>query len=201
MSLNIQSAIRNVEKLLSAKKRKVPRPLDTVSASRVKKAASGADVEYIIWGIPLGEEHENVLHTKSKSMAEAKKIIKILEEEHGCTKCRVQVLDLTKAPDFSKIFSKRTARATSGSTRVMSSAKKTKILAMLGVGSKPNLRLLNKLVSRGAITADEVVNAVGEALFLKRVNKRVVEAITMALRETLGVEDTIDMDMDMEEAA
>ena len=189
MSLKIQSAIRNVEKLLAAKKA-------PATAKVSLKAASGADVEYIIWGIPPGEEHENVLHTKSKSMAEAKKIIKILETEHGCTKCHVQVLDLTKAPDFSKVLSKKTARATSGSTKVTSSAKKLKILAMLGVGSKPNLRLLNKMINRGQITSDEVVAAVSEALLLKRVNKRVIEAIGLALREVLGVEDSIDMDME-----
>ena len=50
------------------------------------------------------------------------------------------------------------------------------------------------------ITAEEVVNAVGEALFLKRVNKRIVEAITNALRETLM--DAGEMvEMDESEAA
>ena len=73
-------------------------------------------------------------------------------------------------------------------------AKKTKILAMLGVGSKPNLRLLNKLIGRGVITAEEVVNAVGEALFLKRVNKRIVEAIVTALQEALVGGDVIDVE-------
>lgn len=63
-------------------------------------------IEYIIWGVPPGEEHENVLHTKSRSAAEAQKIIKILEDKHGCKKCHVQVLDLTKAPDFSKGLAK-----------------------------------------------------------------------------------------------
>jgi hypothetical protein len=67
------------------------------------KTAAG-DIEYVIWGIPPGEHHENVLYTKAESMAEAKKVITVLETKHGCTKCRVQVLDLTKAPDFSKIF-------------------------------------------------------------------------------------------------
>jgi hypothetical protein len=77
---------------------------------------------------------------------------------------------------------------------VMASAKRVKILAMLGVGSKPNLRLLNKMINRGAITTEEVVNAVGEALLLRRVNRRVVEAIVAALRETLGSGDVIDVD-------
>ena len=79
-------------------------------------------------------------------------------------------------------------------TKVSSSARKLKILAMLGMGSKPNLRLLNKLITREVITAQEVVDAVGEALFLKRVNKRVIEAITMALKEALGTSDVIDME-------
>lgn len=85
--------------------------LKALAAAEQAIKAAGADVEYIIWGIPPGEKHENVLHTKSKSMAEAKKIIKILEEEHGCTKCHVQVLDLTKAPDFSKVLSKTAIKA------------------------------------------------------------------------------------------
>jgi len=183
MSLKIQSAIRNVNKLLKASGKN-----GKLGSAKLRAAP---DVEFIIWGVPPGEQHENVLHTKSKSMAEAQKIIKILETEHGCKKCRVQVLDLTKAPDFSKVFSN-----TSASTVVTSRAKKTKILAMLGMGSKPNLRLLNKLVSRGTITAQEVVDAVGEALFLKRVNKRVIEAISMALMEALssGSGDVIDIE-------
>jgi hypothetical protein len=65
-----------------------------------------SDIEYVIWGIPPGESEENVLHTKSRSMGEAKKILRILEEEHGCKKCRIQVLDLTARPDFSKIFNR-----------------------------------------------------------------------------------------------
>ena len=52
------------------------------------------------------------------------------------------------------------------------------------------------MINRGQITSDEVVAAVSEALLLKRVNKRVIEAIGLALREVLGVEDSIDMDME-----
>ena len=88
----------------------------------------------------------------------------------------------------------KTNRGMSSASVVTSSAKKTKILAMLGVGSKPNLRLLNKLVNRGQITAEEVVAAVSEALILRHVNKRIVEAIGNALRDVLGVEDVIDIE-------
>jgi hypothetical protein len=69
------------------------------------KTAAG-DIEYVIWGVPPGEQHENVLYTRAESMPEARKVIHTLETKHGCTKCRIQVLDLTKAPDFSskKLF-------------------------------------------------------------------------------------------------
>jgi hypothetical protein len=64
--------------------------------------------EFIIWGIPPGKVHEDLLYTKAKSMQEAKQVIKILETKHGCTKCRVHVLDLSAKPDFasSRLFNK-----------------------------------------------------------------------------------------------
>lgn len=52
--------------------------------------------EYIIWGIPPlpHEQHEQPLHTQSKTMAEARNIAKILETDHGVKKTRIQVLNL-----------------------------------------------------------------------------------------------------------
>lgn len=72
--------------------------------------------------------------------------------------------------------------------------RRTKILAMLGMGSKPNLRQLMRLIDRGVVSGEEVVLAVEEALKLKRVNARIVEAISTALREALAPEiEIIDM--------
>lgn len=61
------------------------------------------ETEYIVWGIPPGEEHENVLYTQAKTMKRAREVCKILETGHGCTKCRVQVLD-GSLPDFRNVF-------------------------------------------------------------------------------------------------
>ncbi len=60
--------------------------------------------EYIIWGIPPGERDEEILYTKAKSGGEAKKVCDILTQKHGCTKCRVQTLNLSQDTDFSQEF-------------------------------------------------------------------------------------------------
>ena len=54
--------------------------------------------EYPIWGIPPGKKDEELLYTKAKSHGEAKKIAKVLTDKHGCTKVRIQVLDLAQDP-------------------------------------------------------------------------------------------------------
>lgn len=54
--------------------------------------------EFPIWGIPPGAKREELLYTKAKSHAEAKKIVKILTDKHGVTKARIQVLDLAQNP-------------------------------------------------------------------------------------------------------
>jgi len=54
--------------------------------------------EFPIWGIPPGKKDEELLYTKAKSHGEAKKIAKVLTDKHGCTKVRVQVLDLAQDP-------------------------------------------------------------------------------------------------------
>ena len=54
--------------------------------------------EFVIWGIPPGKKHEDILYTKAKSHSEAKKIIKILTKKHGVTKARIQVLDMAQDP-------------------------------------------------------------------------------------------------------
>jgi hypothetical protein len=60
--------------------------------------------EYIVWGIPPGKRDEEILYTKAKSSGEAKKVIDILTQKHGCKKCRVQVLNLSQDTDFSQEF-------------------------------------------------------------------------------------------------
>jgi hypothetical protein len=60
--------------------------------------------EYIIWGIPPGERDEAILFTNAENMPEAKRVMDILKDKHGCTKLRVQVLDLSKELDLKKTF-------------------------------------------------------------------------------------------------
>lgn len=60
--------------------------------------------EYIIWGIPPGKRDEAILFTNAESMPEAKRVMDVLKQKHGCTKLRVQVLDLSKELDLKKTF-------------------------------------------------------------------------------------------------
>lgn len=53
--------------------------------------------EYIIWGVAPNKEHEEPLHTISKTLEQAQSIAKILENEHGCKNTRIQILDLENA--------------------------------------------------------------------------------------------------------
>ena len=57
-----------------------------------------SEKEFPIWGIPPGAKREELLYTKAKSHAEAKKIVKILTDKQGVTKARIQVLDLAQNP-------------------------------------------------------------------------------------------------------
>ena len=62
-------------------------------------------IEYVIWGIPgkpYDQTYEQVLNTNAKTHEQAEKIITILEKEQGCKNCRIQILDLSVAPDFTK---------------------------------------------------------------------------------------------------
>jgi hypothetical protein len=51
-------------------------------------------VEYIIWGLPPNSEFEDILHTTCDSLGDAERVRLRLETEFGCTKTRIQVLDL-----------------------------------------------------------------------------------------------------------
>ena len=58
--------------------------------------------EFIVWGIPSGKKEEKILFTKAKSKKEAENACKVLEKNHGVKKCRVQILNLSTPPDFTK---------------------------------------------------------------------------------------------------
>ena len=73
----------------------------------IKEELIDTKKEYIVWGVPSGKSHEEVLYTKAKSMSSAKKVAMILMTKYNATKTRVQVLDLTTTLDFSKLLSKR----------------------------------------------------------------------------------------------
>jgi hypothetical protein len=63
-------------------------------------------IEYIIWGVPAGQTEETILYSLARSEAEARRVIAVLEREHGCTRCRIHALDLRIAPDFRKVVSR-----------------------------------------------------------------------------------------------
>lgn len=50
--------------------------------------------EYVLWGVPEGELDECVLYTKATTMPKATQAKAILESK-GCTKVRIQVLDMS----------------------------------------------------------------------------------------------------------
>ena len=70
------------------------------------EANAESGTEYPIWGIPPGKTEEDLLYTRATTMDEAKRVCRILETEHGVTRTRIQVLDLTQPPDFSNVLAK-----------------------------------------------------------------------------------------------
>ena len=55
-------------------------------------------MEYVIWGLTADQVidldlNEQPLYTKAKSMREARKVMRILEEKHNCHAMRIQVID------------------------------------------------------------------------------------------------------------
>lgn len=90
---------------------------------------------------------------------------------------------------------RRTAKASArrkaeGKSKKLTAARR-KMLAEFG--GKPNLKKLHKVISRGLISADEVVMAIEEALKLKRVNPRLAETIAGSLRDVFDISDIIDV--------
>jgi len=64
--------------------------------------------EILIYGLPAGETREymeTILYSLAKTVDEANKVAKILEEKHGCTRTRVWVYD-GSAPDFSNTINR-----------------------------------------------------------------------------------------------
>jgi len=99
---------------------------------------------------------------------------------------------------------KRTAKASTrrraeGKTKVRARVKPGKTLTasqrrlLKLMATRENLKALNRVISQGHISADEVVLAIEEALVLKRVNKRMAETIAGALRDVFGVGEVIDI--------
>lgn len=72
----------------------------------IREIITESSVEYVVWGIPPDQKDEQILFTQAKSMGEANKVRKVLEDKYGCRKTRVQVIDLSKTTDFGKEFSK-----------------------------------------------------------------------------------------------
>jgi len=86
-----------------ANPRKAPRP------GKAKRPTTGNSMEYIIWGVPPGEEHEEPLVTGLKTKAKATEIMAMFNNErdrskpwYGVTKVRIHSLDLSEPPDFTK---------------------------------------------------------------------------------------------------
>jgi len=61
--------------------------------------------EFVIWGIPPNKTEEDLLFTKATSVKDAEDYVKILTEQYGVTKARIQVLDLNECP--SKLFNSK----------------------------------------------------------------------------------------------
>jgi len=54
--------------------------------------------EFVIWGVPPKKTEEDLLFTRATSMKDAEDYVKILTEQYGVTKARIQVLDLNECP-------------------------------------------------------------------------------------------------------
>ena len=61
--------------------------------------------EFVIWGVPPKKTEEDLLFTRATSMKDAEEYVKILTEQYGVTKARIQVLDMTVCP--SKLFNSK----------------------------------------------------------------------------------------------
>jgi len=69
---------------------------------KAKNTLFGSSKEFVVWGIPPNKTEEQLLFTKAKSKKEAQNMCKLLEKKHGVKKSRIQILDLSTLPDFTK---------------------------------------------------------------------------------------------------
>jgi hypothetical protein len=51
--------------------------------------------EYVVWGVPPGGDAETVLYTRAATLADARRVADALEARHGCTRTRIQTLDMS----------------------------------------------------------------------------------------------------------
>lgn len=66
--------------------------------------------EFAIWGIPPGQTESTLLYAMPGGLPvtdgqEANRVLKILEKNHGCTRCYIQTIDGT-TPDFAATLNK-----------------------------------------------------------------------------------------------
>ena len=52
--------------------------------------------EYIIWGIPKGDQYEIILSTKCSTLKESKYMCNYFEDIFNATKTRIQIIDFSK---------------------------------------------------------------------------------------------------------
>jgi len=52
--------------------------------------------EYVIWGVTKGDTTETVLYTKAQTERQVIGVMNELEQRHGCTELRVQVVNLAE---------------------------------------------------------------------------------------------------------
>jgi len=71
-----------------------------ILALRSANSALTQSEEYAIWGIPKGKTDEELLISNAGTMERAINACKSLENKHGVTNTRIQVLDMQVKPDF-----------------------------------------------------------------------------------------------------
>jgi hypothetical protein len=56
--------------------------------------------EFVVWGYAPNKNYEEILHTKSRTRQQAETVRIILENQHGCTNTRVQILDFNETENL-----------------------------------------------------------------------------------------------------
>jgi hypothetical protein len=67
-------------------------------------------MEYVIWGVPPGEDHETLLVSEAagiRDAAHAERIKAALAADHGCSRVRIQaLLPLTDGREVLRMFAR-----------------------------------------------------------------------------------------------